>query len=273
MDSSPLVSTGQPSHDPPPSSELARPTLLRVEAVSKRFGRLTAVDAIDLHVSAGESLALLGPNGAGKSTLMQLIAGVLQPDTGRVVLLGDKRGNGDGDPRRAAVRRALGFAPQALAVYPQLTARENVLFFARLYGVRAAVLEQRVKASLEIADLSSRAGDRAATFSGGMLRRLNLACAIVHEPKLLLLDEPTVGVDPHSRDHLLDAIAQLRQRGMALIYSTHLMEEGDRLCDRVAVLERGRVLVSGECRTLCQEYGVSGLAALFMHLTGKELRD
>jgi ABC-2 type transport system ATP-binding protein len=228
---------------------------------------LTAVNAIDLCVAAGESIALLGPNGAGKTTLMQLIAGVLSPDSGRVVL------PGLGDPRRAAVRRALGFAPQSLAVYPQLSARENLLFFARLYGVQPAVLEQRVAASLEIADLASRADDRAATFSGGMLRRLNLACAIVHEPRLLLLDEPTVGVDPHSRDHLLEAVAQLRKRGMALIYSTHLMEEGDRLCDRVAVLERGRVLVSGECRALCQQHGVCGLGALFMQLTGKELRD
>jgi ABC-2 type transport system ATP-binding protein len=212
-------------------------------------------------------LALLGPNGAGKTTLMQLMAGVSRPDAGRVMFAGL------GDPRRPTVRRALGFAPQALAVYPQLSARENLEFFARLHGVPREHLSAHVGFGLELSDLQDRAEQRVGTFSGGMQRRLNLACAVVHRPRLLLLDEPTVGVDPHSRNHLLDAVMALRNDGMALVYSTHLMDEADRLCDRVAVMDRGKLLAIGESRALCREHGCAGLGELFMKLTGKELRD
>ncbi|MET0388365.1 MAG: ABC transporter ATP-binding protein [Polyangiales bacterium] len=244
-----------------------REALLRVAKVSKSYGRVTALDAVELSVASGETLALLGPNGAGKTTLMQLMAGVARPDRGQVSLAGF------GDPTRAAARRALGFAPQALAIYPQLSARENLLFFARLFGVSRADVDARVQHGLELADLVSRADQRAGEFSGGMQRRLNLACAVVHRPQLLLLDEPTVGVDPHSRNHLLDAVAALRCGGMAMVYSTHLMDEADRLCDRVAVMDRGKLLALGECRVLCEQHGCTGLGELFLQLTGKELRD
>jgi len=241
--------------------------LLRVRAVTKRYAKLAAISNVTFELAATEMLALLGANGAGKTTLMQLMAGVQRPDEGSIQV------DGLGDPAHPAARRAIGFAPQALAIYPQLTARENLRFFAELYSVPREALDARIEAGLALADLRSRADLRAGTFSGGMQRRLNLACAVVHEPKLLLLDEPTVGVDPHSRMHLLDAVAALRGTGVALIYSTHLMEEADRLCDRVAVIDHGRLLALGQREALCAEHGCAGLGSLFLRLTGTELRD
>jgi len=238
-----------------------------VRALSKSYGRVRALAELDLNIARGETLALLGPNGAGKTTLMQLLAGVSKPDSGSVTFAEL------GDPRRAAVRRALGFAPQALAIYPQLTARENLRFFAKLYAVPRALLAARVEAGLELSDLVSRADQRVVAFSGGMQRRLNLACAVVHRPRLLLLDEPTVGVDPHSRNHLLEAIAELGRTGLTLVYSTHLMDEAERLCDRVAIVDHGRLLALGQRSALCAAHGCSTLSALFLALTGKELRD
>jgi ABC-2 type transport system ATP-binding protein len=240
---------------------------LRVHAVSKHYGSTRALSEVELTLAKAETLALLGPNGAGKTTLMRLLSGVDRPDSGSVELVGL------GDPARAEVRKVIGFAPQALAVYPQLSARENLRFFAELYGVPRAQLDARIDYGLELADLHARADDRAGTFSTGMQRRLNLACAVVHQPQLLLLDEPTVGVDPHSRNHLLDCVAALRETGVALIYSTHLMEEAERLCDRVAIVDHGRVLAAGARDTLCAEHGVRGLSELFLALTGEELRD
>jgi ABC-2 type transport system ATP-binding protein len=255
------------SPDSSEAAELPKKPLLQVTGLAKSYGRVSALAGVDFTVAAGETLALLGPNGAGKTTLMQLMAGVIKPDHG-TVRLADL-----GEPSCASVRRALGYAPQALAVYPQLTARENLVFFAKLYGVRKSDIEARVRYGLELSDLSSRADQRAGTFSGGMQRRLNLACAVVHEPKLLLLDEPTVGVDPHSRNHLLECVTELRRSGVSLVYSTHLMEEADRLCDRVAVMDRGRLLALGDCQAVCREHDCTGLGELFLHLTGHELRD
>jgi ABC-2 type transport system ATP-binding protein len=262
--SRPGPSVNAPGSKPPaPTPEPG----VSVRGLEKRYGRVVALAGIDLDIAAGETLALLGPNGAGKTTLMQLLAGVSKPDAGSVTI------GALGNPRRAVVRRVLGFAPQALAIYPQLTARENLSFFARLYGVTRDLLEARVQLGLELADLLSRADQRAATFSGGMQRRLNLACAVVHRPRLLLLDEPTVGVDPHSRNHLLEAIAGLSHSGLTLVYSTHLMDEAERLCDRVAIVDHGRLLALGERTALCGQHASANLSALFLRLTGKELRD
>jgi ABC-2 type transport system ATP-binding protein len=240
---------------------------LRVQAVSKRYGTTLALAGVELTVASAETLALLGPNGAGKTTLMRLLAGVERPDSGSVTL------EGLGDPTRPAIRRAIGFAPQALAVYPQLSARENLRFFAELYGVPRVELDARIDYGLSLSDLHGRADQRAGSFSAGMQRRLNLACAVVHRPQLLLLDEPTVGVDPHTRNHLLESVAALREIGVTLIYSTHLMEEADRLCDRVAIMDHGRLLAAGTRDGLCSQHGCTGLSALFLNLTGAELRD
>jgi ABC-2 type transport system ATP-binding protein len=242
-------------------------SFLRVRAVSKQYGSTLALSEVEIALAKAETLALLGPNGAGKTTLMRLMSGVERPDAGSITL------EGLGDPAQAEVRKVIGFAPQALAVYPQLSARENLRFFAELYGVPRAQLDARIDYGLKLADLHTRADQRVSHFSAGMQRRLNLACAVVHQPQLLLLDEPTVGVDPHTRNHLLECVAALRETGVALIYSTHLMEEAERLCDRVAIMDHGRVLAAGTRDALCSQHHVSGLSALFLRLTGGELRD
>jgi linearmycin/streptolysin S transport system ATP-binding protein len=241
--------------------------LVQVERVSKRYATAIALDELTLDVFEGETLGLLGPNGAGKTTLMHLLAGLLRPDTGSVRIAGL------GDPQSRRVRAAIGLAPQELAVYPQLSAEENLRFFGRLYGLRGVELQAGVEKALRLADLTARAGERTGTFSGGMKRRLNLACALVHRPTLLLLDEPTAGVDPHSRNRLFEVIERLKSEGLTLVYSTHLMEEPERLCDRVAIIDHGHLLAVGTAPQLVARYGAADLHALFLALTGSEVRD
>ncbi len=241
--------------------------LVQVERVSKRYETAIALDELTLDVFEGETLGLLGPNGAGKTTLMHLLAGLLRPDTGIVRIAGL------GDPQSRRVRAAIGLAPQELAVYPQLSAEENLRFFGRLYGLRGAELQAGVEKALRLADLTARAGNRAGTFSGGMKRRLNLACALVHRPTLLLLDEPTAGIDPHSRNRLFEVIERLKSEGLTLVYSTHLMEEPERLCDRVAIIDHGHLLAVGKAPQLVERHGAADLHALFLALTGSEVRD
>ncbi|HYD50954.1 MAG TPA: ABC transporter ATP-binding protein [Terriglobales bacterium] len=232
----------------------------------KVFGSIVALAGLDLEVRRGETLALLGPNGAGKTTLMHLLAGITRPDSGTIAVGGD-------DPTRARVRRGIGIAPQGLAIYPRLTAAENLRFFGQLYGLRGATLAAAVRQGLVLADLENRASDRAGTFSGGMKRRLNLACALIHQPRLLLLDEPTAGVDPQSRHHLFRAIASLQSAGLTLIYSTHLMEEAEQLCERVAIIDHGAVVAVGSTAEVLQHHQSPDLQSLFLSLTGSELRD
>ncbi|MGA7120558.1 MAG: ABC transporter ATP-binding protein [Polyangiaceae bacterium] len=250
-----------------PSAAVGPGPFVTVERVSKNYGRTTAVDGLDLEIAPGETLGLLGANGAGKTTLMHLLAGVVRPDSG-VVRVGAL------DPVARATRRAIGLAPQLLAIYPRLTAAENLRFFGRIFGLQGAELEARVRWALELSDLLDRADDRAGHFSGGMQRRLNLACAVVHKPALLLLDEPTAGVDAQSRNHLFESIDQLKAlTGVTVVYSTHQTEEAVRLCDRVAVVDRGRVMAVGSPSTLLEEHAFEDLQALLLSLTGKEPRD
>jgi ABC-2 type transport system ATP-binding protein len=218
----------------------AIPAMLALDQVTKRFGPLTALDGISLTVARGEFFGLLGPNGAGKSTLMSLVAGLRAPDAGSIHL--------DGVPlagRPDAAVRALGFVPQSLALYEDLTAEENLGIFGRLYGLRGAALRARVDACLGAVQLGDRRRDAVKTFSGGMQRRLNLAAALLHEPKLLLCDEPTVGVDPQSRNAIFDLLERLNRDGLTVVYSTHYMEEATRLCGRIAVIDHGRILALG----------------------------
>jgi ABC-2 type transport system ATP-binding protein len=243
------------------------PAIARVVGVSKRFGRVTALDGLDLEVGEGESLGLLGPNGAGKSTLISLLAGIARPSAGTVDVAQE------GSPTRSAVRRHIGFAPQALALYPQLSAAENLRFLARLQGVPQHALDERVHRGLQLARLEERAHDRVASFSGGMRRRLNLAAAVLHAPRLVLLDEPTAGVDPQSRQHLYASMERLRAEGATLVICTHLLDEVERLCDRVAILDRGKLRASGTPAALKSLHTASDLQAVLMALTGQELRD
>ena len=222
---------------------------LSAAGLVKRFGSITAVRGVSLKLAPGKALGLLGPNGAGKSTTMLLLAGVLEPDEGAVDI------SGVGAPTRAAARRMVGYAPQAIALYPGLTARENLVLFARLYGLSRKDLSKRVSAALELAQLSPRADQKVRTFSGGMQRRLNLAAAIVHGPSVLLLDEPTVGVDPQSRAHLFSCIETLKQEGMSIVYSTHYLEEAERLCDTIAIMDNGAILAAGTRDELVSRFG------------------
>lgn len=210
--------------------------MIQVEELRHFYGEIRAVDGISFEVRPGETFGLLGPNGAGKSTTISVLCGMIRPHSGRVVIAGSP------DPRRPAVRERLGVVPQSLALYEELTAEENLAFFGRMYGLGGKILRARVAACLEVAALTDRRASRVSSFSGGMKRRLNLACALVHDPPILLLDEPTVGVDPQSRNLLFETLAALKREGRTLIYTTHYMEEAQRLCDRVAIVDQGRLL-------------------------------
>ena len=218
---------------------------LRVEGLVKRFGALTALDGISLEVRAGESLGLLGPNGAGKSTLIRTIVGRVVPDSGSVSIFGDPAGSTE-------AREALGWVPQELALYPRLSCRENLEAFGRYHGLGGAKLRDAVAWCLNWAALEDRAGDLVKNLSGGMKRRLNMAAGMIHRPRLVLMDEPTVGVDPQSRNRIFEMIAALNGEGISLIYTTHYMEEAERLCERIAIVDHGRFIAQGTADELVQ---------------------
>jgi ABC-2 type transport system ATP-binding protein len=220
-------------------------SLLEVSHLRKTFGKLVAVEDVSFSVASGEVFGLLGPNGAGKSTTMNMLAGLLAPDSGTIQLEGTELGPDDRE-----LRKAFGVVPQDLAIYPELTARENLNFFGRLYGISRALLKERIADALQRTGLSSRADDRSGSFSGGMKRRLNFGIALLHRPKLLILDEPTVGVDPQSRAHLLDCVRSLSTEGVAILYASHYMEEVEALCSRVAIVDHGCVLACDHLPTL-----------------------
>jgi ABC-2 type transport system ATP-binding protein len=210
--------------------------MLMLTHASKKYGKTLAVDDLTLEVRPGEIFGLLGPNGAGKSTTVHLAVGLLTPDSGAVAI------GALGSPARAETRKRVGVAPQALSLYDMLSGEENLTFFGQMYGLSGAALPARVAWALDFVGLTDRRHDRAGTYSGGMKRRLNLAAAVLHDPDLLLLDEPTVGVDPQSRNSLFENILALKRAGKTIVYTTHYMEEAARLCDRVAIVDRGKLL-------------------------------
>ncbi len=218
---------------------------LRIDALVKRFGPVTAVDGITLELLSGECLGLLGPNGAGKSTLIRSIVGRVIPDAGTISVFGAPADS-------MTAREELGWIPQELALYPRLTCRENLQSFGRYHGFGGAALKQAVERCLGWATLSDRAGELVKNLSGGMKRRLNMAAGLIHQPKLVLMDEPTVGVDPQSRNNIFEMIENLRDEGMSLIYTTHYMEEAERLCDRVAIVDHGKIIALGTNAELVQ---------------------
>ncbi len=219
--------------------------VLDVRSLRKSFGSVTAVSDVSFTVDAGELLGLLGPNGAGKSTTVGMIVGLLPPDAGEVRINGQAL-RGDTDPAKASI----GLVPQELALFDELPARENLRFFGALYGLAGAPLETAIASGLEFVGLADRARDKVKTFSGGMKRRLNLAAGLLHDPRLVLLDEPTVGIDPQSRNAIFDNLEALRARGKSLVYTTHYMEEAERLCDRIVIIDHGRVIASDTVRGL-----------------------
>ncbi len=227
--------------------------IIRVEHLARSFGDLQAVDDVTFDVRRGETFGLLGPNGAGKSTTISIIVGAIAADGGEVEIDGRDIRQG------ASVRRLIGIAPQSLALYDVLSAERNLAFFGALYGLSGRQLSQRVDWALDFARLQDRRRDLVKTFSGGMKRRLNLACALVHEPQILLLDEPTVGVDPQSRHHIFECIEQLKEQGRTIIYTTHYMEEAQRLCDRIAIMDHGQLLALDTLDALIGEYGAAAV--------------
>jgi len=230
---------------PPNLSPLPPPSPLQVKALVKRFGQVVAVDGISLEMRAGECLGLLGPNGAGKSTLIRAIAGRVIPDSGQVAIFGHSAGS-------PQARAALGWVPQDLALYPRLSAKENLHSFGSYYGLTGTKLDQAVTRCLDWAALQDRANDLVSTLSGGMKRRLNMAAGLIHQPRLVLMDEPTVGVDPQSRNRIFEMIEALRAEGMTIIYTTHYMEEAERLCDRIAIVDHGRIIALDTREALVQ---------------------
>jgi ABC-2 type transport system ATP-binding protein len=218
---------------------------LTCRRLRKRYGDLVAVDNVSFDIRPGETYGLLGPNGAGKTTAISLVAGILKADAGEIRVMGRPI-----SIRSPVGKSDIGYVPQDIAVYPDLTGAENLRFFATLYGLPRARARARVAEVLDTVGLRDRAGDRVAAYSGGMKRRLNIAVGLLHRPRLLILDEPTVGVDPQSRNAILQSIEALSAEGMAVLYTTHYMEEAERLCDRIGVIDLGRLIAEGTPREL-----------------------
>jgi len=204
-----------------------------------------AVDGVGFSIDAGETYGLLGPNGAGKTTAISMIAGLLERDAGEITVEGQAM-----TTRSVHTKASIGYVPQDLAIYPDLTGRENLVFFARLYGMARPDVKTRVAEVLEVIGLADRAGEATKNYSGGMKRRLNIGIALLHQPRLLILDEPTVGVDPQSRNAILDNVRALSGAGMAVLYTTHYMEEAEHLCDRVGIIDHGKLIAEGTRREL-----------------------
>ncbi|MBG6096992.1 ABC transporter ATP-binding protein [Nocardioides luteus] len=224
--------------------------VLRCTDLRRSFGSVKAVDGISFRIGSGETYGLLGPNGAGKTTIISMVSGVLEADSGSVQVDGVEM-----HPGALAAKAAIGYVPQDVALYPDLTGRENLLFFASLYRIGRRQARDRVAEVLDVVGLTERAGERVEKYSGGMKRRLNIAVGLIHRPRLLVLDEPTVGVDPQSRNAILSSVERLSSEGMGVLYTTHYMEEAERLCDRVAIMDLGRLIAEGTPRQLTAQLG------------------
>ena len=242
--------------------------MIQIDGLRKQYDALVAVDDVSFEVRDGEVFGLLGPNGAGKTTTINMICGVLQPDGGRVLV--------DGrdiwlEPKR--VKQDLGVVPQEISVYEDLTARDNLSFWGSLYGLRGSELSSRIGESLSRLGLAERAGHKVKTFSGGMKRRLNLCMGLIHQPRFLLLDEPTVGIDPQARLNILEVIREVADAGTTVLYTTHYMDEAEQLCDRIAIIDHGKILASGTLDDLTRTAGEAEVLKLGGDFSGKTARD
>jgi ABC-2 type transport system ATP-binding protein len=253
---------------PPPCDKMP---ILMAENIVKQYpgAPVRALDGLNLQVTEGQIFGLLGPNGAGKTTAVSILSTLMTPTAGQLAVLGR-----NALEKRGRIRRHIGLAPQDIALYEALSAGENLAYFGRMYGLKGAALQQRVAACLEAVGLTAQADQRVGVFSGGMKRRANLAAAIIHSPRLLFLDEPTVGVDAQSRALIMDLLAGLKQDGTTMLYTTHYMEEAEALCDTVAIMDAGRIIVEGAPTHLIADHpAADSLGDLFLQLTGRTLRD
>lgn len=246
--------------------------ILDVKGLTKRYGDVSAVDDISFSVSKGDIYGLVGPNGAGKSTTINMISGLLVPNNGEILF--------DDTYRYKDWHTNIGLVPQDLAIYPELSAEENVLFFASLYGLKGKELKSNVNKALSSVGLTEHKNKRVEHFSGGMKRRLNIACAIAHNPKLIIMDEPTVGIDPQSRNFILESIRELQQAGTTIIYTSHYMEEVEEICNRILIIDHGSIVLTGQTQEVINQFKKPGaeskvptLEEVFLTLTGKGLRD
>lgn len=246
--------------------------ILKTKDLTKKYGNKAVVDGLNLEIKQGEIFGLLGPNGAGKSTTMNMICSIIRPTTGQIELFGK-------DPwkKKKEVLPRIGYIPQELAIHGKLKAWENVELFTSLYGIKGEKLEQAVENSLEYVGLSERKNEFAKNFSGGMKRRLNIACAIGHNPELLIFDEPTVGIDPQSRNFILEKIKESNKNGATVIYTSHYMEEVEAICQRIAIMDNGKMIACGTSKELKRMVAEDDknitLEEVFLTLTGKKLRD
>ena len=241
---------------------------IEITNLEKSYSGLPALRGVNLTVETGEVCGLLGPNGAGKTTLISILSGFVAPTRGHCSIE-----NMDIVKQPYAVKPLIGLIPQEVSLYGALTGRENLAFFGKMYGVGGKALARKIEKLLEFSGLSDRGNDRVGTYSGGMKRRLNLVCGLVHSPRYVFLDEPTVGVDPQSREHIFRNIEELSNEGVCLIYTTHYIEEVERLCNRVAILDEGLVIADGRKSELLSAHGCKDVGELFLKLTGKGLRD
>ncbi|MDI9216483.1 ABC transporter ATP-binding protein [Clostridium tertium] len=214
--------------------------VIEIKDLVKKYDDNIAVDNINLSIEEGEIYGILGPNGAGKSTTISIVCSLLRPSSGEVKILGE-----DIKRNSLKIKKFLGLVPQSIAVYSDFTAYENVKFFGELYGLRGNKLKESIEKSLEFTGLLEVKNKKAKEFSGGMLRRLNIACAIIHNPKILIMDEPTVGIDPQSRNHIMQSVKELNKQGVTIVYTTHYMEEAEALCSKIAIIDKGKIIVEG----------------------------
>lgn len=246
--------------------------ILKTNDLTKKYGNKVVVDNLNIEIEEGEIFGLLGPNGAGKSTTMNMICDIIEPTLGNVEFMGK-----DFKKNRKELIDKLGYIPQDLAIHGNLKAWENVELFTSLYGIKGAELKKRIDESLEYVGLIEKRNDYAKTFSGGMKRRLNIACAIGHHPELLIFDEPTVGIDPQSRNFILDKIKESNKNGATVIYTSHYMEEVEAICTRIAIMDNGKLIAIGTSEELkkmvVEDTESITLEEVFLTLTGKKLRD
>ncbi|MDA3845868.1 MAG: ABC transporter ATP-binding protein [Vallitaleaceae bacterium] len=222
--------------------------LLTVTNLEKSYKKIKAVKGITFHVKQGEVLGLLGPNGAGKSTTISMIATLLKPDAGEVIYNGT-----DIVKNPKAIQENLGYVPQEIALYPMLSGKENLMFWGRAYGLKGNTLKKRIEEVSEIIGIADRLKDKVKTYSGGMKRRLNIGVALLHNPELIIMDEPTVGIDPQSRNHILDTVLKLNKQGMTVIYTSHYMEEVEFLCSRICIMDQGEIIAEGSKEELIKQ--------------------
>jgi ABC-2 type transport system ATP-binding protein len=239
---------------------------IQVQDLKRSFGDLQAVKGVRFEAHTGEVLSLLGPNGAGKSTTISMLSGLLAPDAGDASIMGHSIRNDE-----EAAKACLGVVPQEIALYPDLSARENLVFWGKMYGLRGQELQTRVDEVLAVIGLTDRQKDRVGTFSGGMKRRVNIGAALLHHPEVVIMDEPTVGIDPQSRRHILDNVKELNRQGMTVLYTTHYMEEAAELSDHIAIMDQGRVIAYGTHDELIRLVGEQTRVDLTTNVPGESL--